>query len=95
MGSSHHHRRAGVTDQHEHPEPLRRFQEKPWLHSHGICEIGAITTREKDAPGSESTKQRLRDFKCGFGNLGHFARDFRKMFGELPSEVLARTRRGP
>ena len=34
-------------------------------------------------------------FKCGFGNLGHFASDFRKMFGELPSEILARTRRGP
>ena len=34
-------------------------------------------------------------FKCGFGNLGHFASDFRKMFGELPSEMLARTRRSP
>ncbi len=33
-------------------------------------------------------------FKCGFGNLGHFARDFRQMFGELPSEILARARRG-
>ncbi len=33
-------------------------------------------------------------FKCGFGNLGHFARDFREMFGELPSETLSRTRRG-
>ncbi|RXH22088.1 hypothetical protein XH99_34365 [Bradyrhizobium nanningense] len=32
-------------------------------------------------------------FKCGFGNLGHFANDFRKMFGELPSEVFARGRR--
>jgi len=32
-------------------------------------------------------------FECGFGNLGHFANDFRKMFGELPSEVLARARR--
>jgi AraC-like DNA-binding protein len=31
-------------------------------------------------------------FKCGFGNLGHFARDFREMFGELPSETLSRTR---
>ncbi len=29
-------------------------------------------------------------FKCGFGNLGHFARDFREMFGELPSETLSR-----
>lgn len=27
------------------------------------------------------------------GNLGHFARDFREMFGELPSETLLRTRR--
>ena len=33
-------------------------------------------------------------FKCGFGNLGHFASDFRRMFGELPSDVLARARRG-
>jgi AraC-like DNA-binding protein len=32
-------------------------------------------------------------YKCGFGNLGHFANDFRKMFGELPSDVLARARR--
>jgi AraC-like DNA-binding protein len=31
-------------------------------------------------------------FKCGFGNLGHFARDYREMFGELPSETLSRTR---
>jgi AraC-like DNA-binding protein len=33
-------------------------------------------------------------FKCGFGNLGHFAKDFREMFGELPSEILSRARRG-
>jgi transcriptional regulator GlxA family with amidase domain len=32
-------------------------------------------------------------FKCGFGNLGHFASDFRLMFGELPSEVHARAQR--
>jgi AraC-like DNA-binding protein len=32
-------------------------------------------------------------FKCGFGNLGHFASDFRKTFGELPSTVFARARR--
>jgi AraC-like DNA-binding protein len=31
--------------------------------------------------------------KCGLGNLGHFARDYREMFGELPSETLSRTRR--
>ena len=29
---------------------------------------------------------------CGFHNLGHFARDYRALFGELPSETLARQR---
>jgi AraC family ethanolamine operon transcriptional activator len=33
-------------------------------------------------------------FKRDFGNLGHFARDFHEMFGELPSETLSRTWRG-
>jgi transcriptional regulator GlxA family with amidase domain len=32
-------------------------------------------------------------FKCGFGNLGHFAKDYRNAFGELPSETVARARR--
>jgi AraC-like DNA-binding protein len=34
-------------------------------------------------------------FACGFGNLGHFARDYRKAFGERPSETLARAMRNP
>jgi AraC-like DNA-binding protein len=28
---------------------------------------------------------------CGFSNLGHFAGDYRKLFGERPSETLARS----
>lgn len=28
---------------------------------------------------------------CGFSNLGHFARDYRNMFGELPSKTLRRS----
>jgi len=31
-------------------------------------------------------------FACGFANLGHFARDYRQMFGEKPSETLQRAR---
>jgi AraC-like DNA-binding protein len=31
--------------------------------------------------------------KCGFQNPGHFARDFRIAFGELPSETLKRSAR--
>jgi AraC-like DNA-binding protein len=29
---------------------------------------------------------------CGFGNPGHFAADYRRAFGELPSETLSRHR---
>jgi AraC-like DNA-binding protein len=29
---------------------------------------------------------------CGFQNLGHFAKDYRAAYGELPSETLARAR---
>src|SRR5579863_54682 len=32
-------------------------------------------------------------FACGFGNLGHFARDYREAFGERPSVTLARAMR--
>jgi AraC-like DNA-binding protein len=32
-------------------------------------------------------------FACGFGNLGHFARDYREAFGERPSMTLARALR--
>ena len=33
--------------------------------------------------------------KCGFQNPGHFARDFRLAFGELPSKTLRRSARQP
>ena len=32
-------------------------------------------------------------FNCNFASPGHFARDYREAFGELPSESLARSRR--
>jgi AraC-like DNA-binding protein len=32
-------------------------------------------------------------FQCGFSNLGHFARDYRLHFGELPSETLNRAKK--
>ena len=32
-------------------------------------------------------------FSCNFASPGHFARDYRKTFGELPSETISRIRR--
>jgi transcriptional regulator GlxA family with amidase domain len=32
-------------------------------------------------------------FQCGFLNPGHFARDYRLAFGELPSETLRNIKR--
>ncbi len=31
-------------------------------------------------------------FQCGFANLGHFASNYRRSFGELPSDTLSRVR---
>jgi AraC-like DNA-binding protein/mannose-6-phosphate isomerase-like protein (cupin superfamily) len=45
------------------------------------------------APAMETSVTAVA-FVCGFGNLGHFARDYRETFGERPSETLARATRG-
>ena len=31
-------------------------------------------------------------FACGFSDLGHFSKDYRRMFGELPSQALCRAK---
>jgi AraC-like DNA-binding protein len=43
-------------------------------------------------PDAETTVTAVA-FACGFGNLGHFARDYRQAFGERPSETLAKAPR--
>lgn len=47
---------------------------------------------EHPAEGASVTQIAL---KCGFQNAGHFARDFRLAFGELPSETLRKSTRQP
>ena len=49
--------------------------------------------RMKLAEPDAKTTVTLTAFACGFGNLGHFARDYRQAFGERPSETLARAPR--
>ena len=48
--------------------------------------------KKLSVPDAETSVTKVA-FACGFGNLGHFARDYRKTFGERPSETLARALR--
>jgi AraC-like DNA-binding protein len=43
-------------------------------------------------PGPEASVTAVA-FVCGFGNLGHFARDYGRAFGERPSRTLAKAAR--
>jgi len=45
---------------------------------------------ERGAPATSVTSVA---YACGFGNPGHFAKDYRLAFGELPSDTLARAKR--
>jgi AraC-like DNA-binding protein len=47
--------------------------------------------REMLEQSSEITSVTQIALKCGFQNPGHFARDFRLAFGELPSETLRKS----
>jgi AraC-like DNA-binding protein len=42
-------------------------------------------------PGAETSVTEVA-FACGFGNPGHFSKDYRESFGESPSETLRRGR---
>jgi transcriptional regulator GlxA family with amidase domain len=42
-------------------------------------------------PGSNESVTKVT-FKCGFGNMGRFADDYQKAFGEMPSETLTRAK---
>jgi len=48
--------------------------------------------KKLSAPDAETSVTKVA-FACGFGNLGHFARDYRKAFGERPSDTLAQALR--
>lgn len=47
--------------------------------------------KEMLSSGSPETSVTAVAFRCGFSNLGHFANDYRNMFGELPSSTIGRT----
>ena len=46
------------------------------------------------APDEDTTVTGIA-LKCGFANPGHFAREYREVFGHLPSHSLARSKANP
>ena len=44
---------------------------------------------------SDETSVTSVAFDCGFGNLGHFAKDYQQAFGETPSATLNRSKGRP
>ena len=49
--------------------------------------------REMLMSGEPGVSVTATAFKCNFASPGHFARDYRDAFGELPSETISRTSR--
>ncbi len=49
--------------------------------------------RKLSKPDAETSVSAVA-YECGFGNPGHFAVDYRRQFGERPSETLRRGRSG-
>lgn len=47
--------------------------------------------RALQQPGDGTTVS-AEALRCGFNNMGHFAKDYRRKFGELPSETLLKAR---
>ena len=52
-----------------------------------------LATRGKCWSNRDGTSVIQVGLKCGFQNPGHFARDYRSLFGELPSATLQRARK--
>ncbi len=46
-----------------------------------------------EQPNADTSVSKV-SLSCGFQNLGHFAKDYRETYGELPSVTLARARGG-
>jgi AraC-like DNA-binding protein len=71
---------------------------KTFRKSHGLSPMGFVKKRRLErahrllrSPEAATTVIGVA-LACGFQNAGHFARDFHRAFGELPSEILRRAK---
>ena len=58
-----------------------------------VKEVRLRHARDMLAGGDPSPSVTATAFACGFANLGHFARDYFKRFGERPSDTIRRSKK--
>lgn len=77
--------------QDQRQKPVPAVQEGPGSFSGGFRQADQARPLAGNAGASRGKASVTQiALKCGFQNLGHFARDFRLAFGELPSDTLRR-----
>jgi transcriptional regulator GlxA family with amidase domain len=69
---------------------FRHFASRGTTLTEFVKDIRLQKVRQKLVAPEITTTVTGVSLECGFNNLGHFARDYRKKFGELPSETLRR-----
>ena len=87
-----HRRRARGRRRRRRAHALRGLPPVPWDDAHGVPEGDAARARaraELEAAPPETGVTAIA-LKWGFVHLGRFAQDYRRRYGELPSETLRR-----
>ena len=72
---------------------FRSFRERRGYTPMAFAKITRLRrARDMLASGNPETSVTAVAYACGFATMGHFAREYRQAFGELPSQTLARSR---
>ncbi len=79
---------AGIANQpirtfHKNFKQLRGASPKSFIKRLRLEKARSMLTNAKSGESVSSIA-----FRCAFANLGHFAKDYRQLFGELPSETI-------
>lgn len=72
---------------------FRSFKERRGYTPMAFAKITRLRrARDMLASGNPDTSVTAVAYACGFATMGHFAKEYRQTFGELPSHTIARSR---
>ena len=72
---------------------FRSFKERRGYTPMAFAKITRLRrARDMLASGNRDTSVTAVAYACGFATMGHFAKEYRQTFGELPSQTIARSR---